>query len=64
MKRKTPRFLFPILPFMIIVIFAAGPKAVRADEVRLKNGDRISGTIVTMENNVLTIRTSYTESCE
>jgi len=48
-----------MLPFVILMIFATGLKAVKADEVQLKNGDRVSGTIVTMENKVLTIRTSY-----
>jgi len=59
MTKKTSRFLFPMLPFVILMIFAAGLKEVNADEVRLENGDRISGTIVTMENKVLRIRTSY-----
>ena len=30
-----------------------------ADEISLKNGDRITGTVVKMENNTLTFKTSY-----
>ncbi len=61
MTRETSRLLFPMLPFLMLGIFATGLGAImaRADEVQLKNGDRISGTIVRMENKVLMIRTSY-----
>jgi putative salt-induced outer membrane protein YdiY len=59
MSWKILRRWFSPLAFAFFVVLAAGPPAVRADEVRLKNGDRISGTIVTMEDKVLTIRTSY-----
>jgi len=31
----------------------------RGDEVKMKNGDRISGTIIEMKGEVLTIKTSY-----
>jgi putative salt-induced outer membrane protein YdiY len=59
MQKKNSMFLFPMLPFLIFAIFATGLGAVRADEVQLKNGDRISGTIVRMQDKVLTIKTSY-----
>jgi len=59
MTRKTSRLLFPMLPFLMLGIFATGVGPVKADEVQLKNGDRISGTIVRMENKVMTIKTSY-----
>ncbi|MBW2566618.1 MAG: DUF481 domain-containing protein, partial [Deltaproteobacteria bacterium] len=59
MTRKTSRLLFPMLPFLMLGIFATGVGPVGADEVQLKNGDRISGTIVKMENKVMTIKTSY-----
>jgi len=50
-----------MLPFLILAIFATGLGAIRAraDEVQLRNGDRISGTIVRMENKVLTIKTTH-----
>jgi putative salt-induced outer membrane protein YdiY len=61
MIKKNSTFLFPKLSFLILAIFAAclGAITARADEVQLKNGDRISGTIVRMENKVLTIKTPY-----
>lgn len=61
MIKKNSTFLFPKLPFLILAIFATGLGAIRAraDEVQLKNGDRITGTIVRMENKVLMIRTFY-----
>jgi putative salt-induced outer membrane protein YdiY len=61
MIKKNSTFLFPMLPFLILAIFATGLGAIRAraDEVQLRNGDRISGTIVRMENKVLTIKTPY-----
>jgi putative salt-induced outer membrane protein YdiY len=61
MKRKTSRLFFPILPCLMLGMFATGFGAMkaRADEVQLKNGDRISGTIVRMENKVLRINTPF-----
>jgi putative salt-induced outer membrane protein YdiY len=56
---KRSRVVFLTIPFLVLLTFATGLKGVRGDEVQLKNGDRVSGTIVTMENKVLTIRTSY-----
>lgn len=35
------------------------PASISADEVRLKNGDRITGNIVSMENDELVLKTSY-----
>jgi putative salt-induced outer membrane protein YdiY len=35
------------------------PAAVNADELRLKNGDRLSGQVVRMEEKKLTFKTSY-----
>jgi len=48
-----------MLPFLMLGIFAAGLGPVWADEIRLENGDRITGTIIRMENKVLTINTPY-----
>jgi len=47
------------IPFLVLFVFPTGFKAVWADEVRLENGDRITGTVLTLEDKVLTIRTSY-----
>jgi len=56
---KSFRVISWTILFLVLFVFAAEEKVVKADEVRLENGDRISGTIVTMEDKVLTIRTSY-----
>lgn len=42
---------------MVLVGMLAGP--VFADQVEMKNGDRISGVIVTVEKGLLIINTSY-----
>jgi putative salt-induced outer membrane protein YdiY len=61
MIRKNAAFFPPKLAFVILAVFATGLGAIRAraDEVQLKNGDRISGTIVRMENKLLQIKTPY-----
>lgn len=40
-------------------LFVAGLSPGWADEVRLRNGDRLTGTIVTMEEGALTVNTVY-----
>ena len=45
---NASRALSFTLLLLALFIFATGLKGVRADEVQLKNGDRISGTIVTI----------------
>lgn len=42
-----------------IAVLAAGVGVVRADEVILKNGDRLSGSIVKMGEGSLVLKTSY-----
>jgi len=49
---------YVVAVFCAVSISAHG-HALWADEVRIKNGDRITGTIVTMENKQLTVKTSY-----
>ena len=48
-----------VLAAMVVftMLFTAGYAA--ADEVRLKNGDRLTGEVVTMENDKLILKTSY-----
>lgn len=48
------KWLFAVLALTLV---AAQPAA--ADEVKMKNGDRISGTIVKMENGSLIVQTAY-----
>ena len=42
---------------LLVSVWLASPAA--ADEIFLKNGDRLTGTIVKMEENLLTIQTDY-----
>src|ERR1700680_2052269 len=42
---------------LLSILFAAG--AVRADEIRLKDGTKIIGTIVGFENDSFRVETSY-----
>ena len=44
-------------PGLLVLLFAAG--AVRADEIRLKDGTKIIGTIVGFENDSFRVETSY-----
>src|SRR5580700_4347760 len=48
--------LFPPLLFLLL-LFPAG--AARADEIRLKDGTKIIGTIVGFENDSFRVETSY-----
>ena len=47
--------------FQVIAIFALFLIAdkILADEVFLKNGDHITGKVITMENKILIFKTSY-----
>ena len=47
------------LVFFLLVLVLADVYDVRGDEVRLTNGDRITGTIVRMEEESLILKTSY-----
>jgi hypothetical protein len=44
---------------LVLAILLATLGAARADEVHLKNGDRITGEVVTMEEDELLFKTSY-----
>ena len=46
------------LVFIAVVVLVSSGTAL-ADEVRLKNGDRISGRIIRMEQNKLVLKTDY-----
>jgi putative salt-induced outer membrane protein YdiY len=45
--------------FLVFAILLAAVGTTRADEVHLKNGDRITGEVVTMEEDKLVLKTSY-----
>jgi putative salt-induced outer membrane protein YdiY len=50
--------LRPLLA-LVILLFAADPSA--ADEVRLANGDRLTGTVVSLSDGTLTFKTPHGE---
>ena len=56
-RYRTYRALRWQWPLLILGLWLATPT--RADEVYLLNGDRLTGTIVKMEENVLTLQTDY-----
>jgi hypothetical protein len=37
------------------------PASAGADEINLRNGDRLTGEVVKMEDNILTLKTDYGE---
>jgi putative salt-induced outer membrane protein YdiY len=59
----TPRgFPWVALSLAVMTWLLGGPVAVNAaDVILLKNGDRVSGDIITMEDTVLTVDTDYAD---
>ena len=62
LENQEMEFFMKFLHITILVclagtVFLAHPS--RADEVRLKNGDRLTGTVISMEKGKLTYRTAY-----
>ena len=57
--------MLPDKKMRVAILFCAAclltfaPASTPADEVHLKNGDRISGTVLKKENSVVTVRTDY-----
>lgn len=47
--------------YSTFVLYLAGAGVARADTVLLENGDRLSGTVVRLEEDTLTLKTSYSE---
>jgi len=45
--------------FIVFMMSYASSPCLAAEEILLKNGDRISGSVIRMEENKLTIKTSY-----
>jgi hypothetical protein len=56
---STGRSAARCLCLVLVGILIAVPNVVQADTVRLKNGDRVSGTILRMETEQLEIDTGY-----
>jgi hypothetical protein len=49
--------------WLVLAIIGLWPASTCADEVMTRNGDRLTGDIVTMEDNVLTLDTEYGRHC-
>ncbi len=47
------------IPGLALLIIMLGATAARADEIRLKDGTKITGTIVGFENDSFRVQTSY-----
>jgi hypothetical protein len=47
--------------WLILAVCGVTPVSTWADEVMTRNGDRLTGEVVTMEDNVLTLHTEYGE---
>jgi putative salt-induced outer membrane protein YdiY len=56
MLRKSMQGIAAVALLTMVLI---SPGFVSADEVILENGDRLTGTVVKMENDVLTLKTDY-----
>jgi len=50
---------YRVIPGLALWVVLAVPGSTRADEIRLKDGSRISGTIVGFENGSFRVETSY-----
>jgi hypothetical protein len=53
MKRKDVAILFTVLLIFLTCVLAS------ADEVWLKNGDRLTGKVVSLDGGTLVFKTSY-----
>lgn len=53
MPKKT------IFPVVLLFVFLAFSREALADELKLKNGDRLTGTIVKADGKTLTLKTDY-----
>lgn len=47
--------------FAVVLLALVEARPAVADEVRIKNGDRLTGEIVRMEKDLLIFKTTYTE---
>src|SRR5712672_1638390 len=48
-----------VIPFLALLAALSNAAAARADEIRLKDGTKISGTIVGFENDAFRVETPY-----
>jgi len=58
-SRRSLMGLKKVIALICVVFILAFCRILLADEVQMKNGDRITGTIIKMENKQLTVTTSY-----
>jgi hypothetical protein len=61
MKRRTPPAHYALLLPASALLTAAllAPLTLRADDIKLKDGTKISGTIVGFEENSFKVKTSF-----
>jgi hypothetical protein len=59
MKRGNPTWEAAALVCVLGAIALLAPRAARADEIKLKDGTKITGTIVGFEENSFKVKTSY-----
>jgi hypothetical protein len=58
-KLGNPSWAMAALPCLLGAIIILAPHAARADEIKLKDGTKIVGTIVGFEENSFKVKTSY-----
>jgi len=49
---------------LLLCLSLAGVSFAGADQIVLKNGDRITGTVISAEKGLLTLKTDYAEKIE
>jgi hypothetical protein len=53
----------PLMAGIILATFAGDP-GIRADEIRMHNGDRLTGRVIRQDGGVLTLQTDYAETLD
>lgn len=61
---KWCRVLHAIMTMLAVILFSPGVQNVSADQIMLKNGDKISGTLMNVDKGILTLTTIYAEKLE
>jgi putative salt-induced outer membrane protein YdiY len=58
-KRGEKMMSISKIPAILMMVLLFGISTAAADELHLKNGDRITGEVISMENNKLVFKTAY-----
>src|SRR5687767_5641946 len=59
MRRRSHQIMRPIVALVLAGVFTLATSPASADEVRLKNGDRYSGTVVQLAGGTLIFKTAH-----